>query len=184
MNADYKVLMDACVLANYGVCDLYLRLAEKPRLLLPKWTDQILDEVYRTHTQKLGWKKELADSFQEAVREAFPEAMITGYEDLIPLMTNDDKDRHVVAAAVREKLDMIITFNLKDFGDEHLEKWDIKAVHPQDYLLILYSMRPVLFMSKLSRIAQKRDEDLETVVMNFGNSLPLFAERVLDDMGK
>jgi len=89
MNADYKVLMDACVLANYGVCDLYLRLAEKPRLLLPKWTDQILDEVYRTHTQKLGWKKELADSFQEAVREAFPEAMITGYEDLIPLMTND-----------------------------------------------------------------------------------------------
>jgi len=54
MNADYKVLIDACVLANFGVCDLYLRLSEAPRMLLPKWSQQILDEVYRTHTLKLG----------------------------------------------------------------------------------------------------------------------------------
>ncbi|MDR8392233.1 hypothetical protein NC796_13855 [Aliifodinibius sp. S!AR15-10] len=82
------------------------------------------------------------------------------------MMTNDVKDRHVAAAAVREKLDMIITFNLKDFGDEHLKKWNVKAVHPQDYLLILCSMKPAVFMTKLSMIAQKRGEDLETVVKN------------------
>jgi len=33
MRADYKVLLDACVLANFGIRDLYLRLAEEPRLL-------------------------------------------------------------------------------------------------------------------------------------------------------
>jgi len=46
MIADYKILLDANVLANYAVCNLYLRLAEKPRLFLPKWSPDILDEVY------------------------------------------------------------------------------------------------------------------------------------------
>lgn len=31
MKADYRVLLDACVLANFGVCDLLLRLSERPR---------------------------------------------------------------------------------------------------------------------------------------------------------
>lgn len=52
MIADYKVLLDACVLANFAVCDLYLRLAEHPRLLLPKWSEDILKEVCRTHVKK------------------------------------------------------------------------------------------------------------------------------------
>jgi hypothetical protein len=32
MKADFRVVLDACVLANFGVCDLLLRLAERPRL--------------------------------------------------------------------------------------------------------------------------------------------------------
>lgn len=101
MNADYKVLLDACVLANFGVCDLYLRLSESPRMLLPKWSQQILNETHRTQTEKLGWDGGLADTFQHALKESFPEAMITGYDDLIKLMENEKKDRHVLAAAVR-----------------------------------------------------------------------------------
>ncbi|MDZ7755087.1 hypothetical protein [Rhodohalobacter sp.] len=153
MNADYKALLDANVLANYAVCDFYLRLSEKPRLLLPKWTEQILDEVHRTHVQQLGWDLQLADSFRNAVTKSFPEAFISGYEDLIPLMTNDKKDRHVLAAAVREKLDIIITFNLKDFKSNDLDKWGVKAMHPQDYLLTLYSMNPQVVIMKLNQIA-------------------------------
>jgi hypothetical protein len=68
MIAEDKILLDANVLANYSVCDLYLRLAEKPRLFLPKWSPDILDETYRTHIEKLGWDKPLADSFQMALK--------------------------------------------------------------------------------------------------------------------
>jgi len=32
MRADFKVMLDAYVLANFGVADLLFRLAEKPRL--------------------------------------------------------------------------------------------------------------------------------------------------------
>lgn len=35
MRADFRVVLDACVLANYGVANLLLLLAEKPRLYLP-----------------------------------------------------------------------------------------------------------------------------------------------------
>ena len=65
MRADFKVVLDACVLANFGVCDLLLRLAEPPRLYLPVWSARILDETHRTHTTKLKkpWPAELADNF-------------------------------------------------------------------------------------------------------------------------
>jgi len=184
MIADYKILLDANVLANYAVCNLYLRLAEKPRLFLPKWSPDILDEVFNTHVNKLNWPKDLADSFQDSVQEAFPEAMINDYQELIPAMTNDEKDRHVLAAAVKDKLNLIITFNLKDFKEEDLAKWNIEAMHPQDYLLTLYSMKPGIVMMKLSKIAQRKDQDLEDLILDFGKSLPKFSKKLLEDMGE
>lgn len=79
MNTDDKILLDANVIANFAVCDLFLRLSEKPRLIIPKWSDKILNEVYSTHTLHLGWNRPLADSFQRVVRQEFPDAIITGY---------------------------------------------------------------------------------------------------------
>ena len=46
--ANYRVVLDACVLANHGVCDLFLRLAERPRLYSPKWSQRILEEASQT----------------------------------------------------------------------------------------------------------------------------------------
>ena len=39
----------------------------------------------------------------------FPEAEVTGYEPLIPAMQNDEKDRHVLAAAVRAGASLVVT---------------------------------------------------------------------------
>ena len=64
MRADYPVLIDACVLANQGVCDLLLRLAESPRLFVPYWSSAILAEVRRTHVVKLKGERRLADAYQ------------------------------------------------------------------------------------------------------------------------
>jgi ABC-type Fe3+ transport system substrate-binding protein len=143
-----------------------------------------LDEVYDTHVDKLGWEKKLADSFQNEVKRYFPEAMISGFEELIPDMSNDEKDRHVVAAAARGEVDFIITFNLKDFADKHLYKWGLKTIHPQDYLLSLYSVNPALVTMKLSKIASDRNIDIEDVILNFGVSLPKFTSKLMDDLGE
>jgi predicted nucleic acid-binding protein len=103
MQADFKVVLDACVLANAGLCDLFLRLAEPPRLYLPVWSAEILDEVRRTQTTKLKrrYPTELADYWRKEVTRAFPEAEARGYSKLVSLMTNHEKDRHVLAAAVK-----------------------------------------------------------------------------------
>lgn len=41
------------------------------------------------------------EHFQSELRRSFPEAMVAGYEELIPVMTNDEKDRHGVAVLLR-----------------------------------------------------------------------------------
>lgn len=184
MSADFKVFIDACVLANYGVCDLLLRLAEKPRQYLPAWSEAVLTEVYRVHTQKLKrkWPPKLATSFGDALRANFPEAMSAGYEHLLPAVKNDPKDHHVLAAAIHAGASIILTFNLRDFPDEALAPWGIKALHPQAYLLTLYDMDSQQVMNRIVAIAARRGQDPEDVLITLGKSLPTFTTRLLDDL--
>jgi hypothetical protein len=94
------VVLDACVLANFSLCDTLLRLAEPPRLYEPKWSEDIIRETIRTLESKLGWPSSLTAHLQTELRDHFGEAWISGYEALMPRMTNHERDRHVVAAAV------------------------------------------------------------------------------------
>lgn len=50
-----RVLLDACVLANFSLCDTLLRLAQPPGLYEPKWSEEIMRETTRTLEVKLGW---------------------------------------------------------------------------------------------------------------------------------
>jgi hypothetical protein len=70
MRADYPVVLDANVLAPALVCDLYLRLAEEPRLYSPRWTVDILDEVHRTQLGKLDWPEDLANYWRDEVKRS------------------------------------------------------------------------------------------------------------------
>src|ERR1035437_5435600 len=101
MRADYRVVLDACVLIPMPLADTLLRMAEAPRVYLPQWSQAIMDEV----TRNLIAKRE------EELRRHFPEAWVEGYEPLIGAMTNDPGDRHVLAAAVRSHSDLIVTYN-------------------------------------------------------------------------
>lgn len=185
MQADFKVVLDACVLANAGLCDLFLRLAEPPRLYLPVWSAEILDEVRRTQTTKLKrpYPPELADYWRKEVTRAFPEAEARGYSKLVSLMTNHEKDRHVLAAAVKSGASLIVTFNLKDFAVADLHSWEVTASHPQDYLLALHSMNPGVVVAKLAAIAQDDGRDLQDVILHLGKSVPAFASRILETLG-
>lgn len=184
LQANFKVVLDACVLANARVCDLFLRLAEGPQLYLPRWSPDILEEVTRTQTTKLKrpYSTELAKYWRHQVTRSFPEATVRGYKKLIPLMENDPGDRHVLAAAVRDQASLIVTFNLKDFPPEACQPWQIIAEHPQDYLQTLYSVSPAVVVNKLQAIAQKQDSDLESLLLHLGKSLPQFAQYMIREL--
>ena len=43
--------------------------------------------------------------------------------------------RHVLAAAVRAGAQAIVTFNLKDFPEAELARYDIEPKHPDEFLM-------------------------------------------------
>ena len=71
------------------------------------------------------------------MRTAVRDSLVTDYEDLIPLVNleRDRDDRHVVAAAIKARAQVIVTFNLADFPAAELAKWDVEAKHPDDFLV-------------------------------------------------
>jgi hypothetical protein len=182
MRADFHVLIDACVLANQGVCDLLLSLAERPRLFVPHWSAHILEEVQRTHRNKLNWPDPLIDFYQREIRAAFPEAEVVGYAKFLPALTNHEKDRHVLAAAICGGCSVILTFNLKDFKPEHLQDHGVCAVHPEDYLVTLYELEPRQVIAVLGEIAGRRRMETEDVLIRLGTVIPKFSSCVLSEL--
>jgi hypothetical protein len=75
-----------------------------------------------------------------AIRKHFPEAWVDGYEYLIPSMTNQPKDRHVLAAAVRAQAEIIVTYNRKDFPAAALAPYSISAQGPSAFLKSVYDL--------------------------------------------
>lgn len=76
------------------------------------------------------------------MRRAFPFAEVQGYSGLEPLLTNDPKDRHVLAGAIKAQVHTIVTVNIKDFPRSSLEPWDIEVVHPDVFLLNQLDLAP------------------------------------------
>lgn len=70
------------------------------------------------------------------MREAFDDALVTGWEELEPgIRLPDQDDRHVLAAAIWGGAQGIITANTKDFPAAALEPLGLEAVRPDDFLL-------------------------------------------------
>jgi hypothetical protein len=165
------------------VCDLFLRLAEEPRLYFPRWTEEILAEVRRTQIGKFGWPEDLASYWLQEVTRSFPDALVTDYQPLIVVCRNDPKDRHVLAAAIRAQAFAIITFNRRHFPAEALEPHSVVAHHPADYLCTLYDMDAGVVVTRIHDIATKRGIDAQEVMRRLRGPLPRFADYVAARQG-
>jgi len=172
------VVLDACVLANFSLCDTLLRLVEPPRLYEPKWSEEIIRETTRTLKTKLGWPNSLVAHFDHELRAHFDEAWIRGFEHLVPRMRNDRKDRHVLAAAVHGEAPIIVTFYLRHFRVEHLQEWDVRALHPQSFLIEIFRQERSVVMTKLKQQAADRGRGLHQLLDIVGATVPEFVKLV------
>jgi hypothetical protein len=72
---------------------------------------------------------------------AVPDCLVTGYEDLIDgIKLPDPDDRHIVAAAIMTRANVIVTFNEKDFPADAIEKFRLHVRHPDDFFLETFSL--------------------------------------------
>ncbi|MGI8858109.1 MAG: PIN domain-containing protein [Thermomicrobiales bacterium] len=141
MSATFGAVLDANVLIPMALCDTLMHAAIYG-LYHPLWTDRILAEVERNLVANGLATAERAQRRIRKMIESQPHAMVTGYANLIRSMTNDAKDRHVLAAAVRADARIVVTFNGKDFPATSLAEYDIEAQSPDDFLLHLSTMKP------------------------------------------
>ena len=103
---------------------------------------------------------------------------MSGYDQLVPRMTNDDKDRHVVAAAVHGEATIIVTSNLRHFRPEHLATWGVRALHPQAFLIEVFRQEQALVMAKLEQQAADRGRSLRQLLKILNATVPDFASLV------
>lgn len=183
MRADYRVVLDACVLIPMPLADTLLRMAEEPRLYLPRWTQAIMDEVTRNLIDKWGIRPEMARRREEEIRRHFPEAWVEGYESLIEAMTNAPGDRHVLAAAVRSRSELIVTYNRRHFPPEALRAWEIEAQGPSGFLRGLYDLDSGLFAAKLHEQANAIGVSLEHVLRSLAKNVPGFIDYFCEEEG-
>ncbi|MCX6593137.1 MAG: PIN domain-containing protein [Acidobacteria bacterium] len=108
-------ILDACVLVQAPLRDTLLRLAEPPSLYQPLWSEEIIIEMKRVFENQIGLPPAKTAYLDRELRRHFWDSWVTGFEPLIRKMTNDAKDRHVLAAAVKAGAQTIVTFNKRHF---------------------------------------------------------------------
>lgn len=119
----FAAVLDASVLYPLPLRDTLLRIAET-ELYDVYWSEHILHEVVRNLIAD-GRTEEQARRLTDTMTAAFEGAAVPqGAVDRIePGMTNEPKDRHVLAAAVAAGANAVITLNLKDSQPAHAGHW-------------------------------------------------------------
>lgn len=122
-------------------------------LFRAKWTREIHDEWIRNvlknrpdlTNERLQRTRSLMDSH---VRDC----LVSGYQELIPsLHLPDEDDRHVLAAAICVRADVIVTFNLSDFPTTTLKQYGIEAQHPDEFITHLIDLAPSVICEAVKR---------------------------------
>jgi predicted nucleic acid-binding protein len=183
MRADFGVVLDACVLLPMPLADTLLRMAEHPRLYLPRWSGEIMEEVSRNLISKFNRTPAQASYREAEIRKAFPSAWVDeDYKLLTPVMPNDFKDRHVLAVAVRSKSELIVTYNQKDFLSSALAPFGVTCKGPSGFLRDLYDLDPPVATLKLSEQAEDVGLSLEQLLRRLNKAVPGFVDFFCEEL--
>lgn len=137
----FPVFLDTCVLYPIVLTDTLLRVAEQS-VFRPYWSGDMMDELKRNLAMVPQVGDDRATRRINAMNRAFPDALVTGYSEFVEGMECDPKDRHVMAAAVHSECQIVVTYNLKDFPAQAMERHQLAAVHPDTFLLDQLDLYP------------------------------------------
>lgn len=182
---NFIVVLDANILYQAPIRDLLLRLAESPaEMFQVRWSEEIVEEATRNLIKDNRMDDSQAASFKNCLYGAFEDAYVDGYKELIPVLENNENDRHVLAVAIIANAQVIVTLNIKHFPEEALKKYNIEAQTPDTFLLYLYD----LSLSVLIETLQKQQQELtnppltqEEFLNNLAKSAPEFINKIRKD---
>jgi predicted nucleic acid-binding protein len=151
--------LDASVLYPASLRNFLMRLT-LAGLFQARWSAQVHEEwiraVLRDHP---GLPVERLYDIRAAKDRHAEDSLVTGYEVLIEAMRlPDPDDRHVLAAALVARADVIVTRNLRDFPAEALTPYNIEAQHPDEFVRHLIDLAPIVVVDAV------RDQQVRLVI--------------------
>ena len=161
--AAFTALFDANVLYPSELRNFLMHLALSG-LFRARWMAGIHEEWIAALLEKRpDLSREKLERTRTLMDKHTIDALVTGYEDLIPsLQLPDPNDRHVLAAALRGRADVIVTANLRDFPSSILAPLGIEAQHPDEFILHLLDLSPGL----VTKAAQDHRQSLKRPAMD------------------
>ena len=153
MSHHYTALLDANVLYPAPMRDVLMPPAVTD-IFKAKWSEDIhrewIDALIRNEPHR---DRTALERTRDLMNQATRDCLVTGYEAIVPsLELPDPNDRHVLAAAIVGRCDVIVTQNLKDFPEDALEPYGIETLDPDDFLSNHLALAPGLFCSALRKV--------------------------------
>jgi len=157
----FTCVLDTNIIIPIEIRDLLFWFAHDD-LYTPKWSKHIFDEWEDVMRRKNIKEDEIKKRIGWASL-AFPDAMVENYEVLIGGLTlPDEKDRHVLAAAIKTNANIIITNNLKDFPAEYLAKFGLLAKSADDFLTDTIDLNQEVAVNSFRKLVlNRRNPDLD-----------------------
>jgi predicted nucleic acid-binding protein len=149
--------------------DVLLTIAEAG-ICQVRWSADVLDETERNLAARVKAKSERqaregAQYLRRIMEGAFPDAMVdrAAYERLIPAMANDEGDRHVLAAAVACRADVLVTANTRHFPEAACAPYGVDVQDPDTFLLHQFELSPDTLLARLGALAKERRHPMDSV---------------------
>ena len=144
MGSNFTAIYDACVLYPAPLRDLLMQLALSD-LYRARWTEKIHEEWMRNVLKnRPDLSKEQLTRTRNLMNRSVRNCLIEDYEFIIPsLELPDADDRHILAAAIKGQVNIIVTANLKDFPNSILGEYEIEAQHPDIFIADLIDIHPM-----------------------------------------
>lgn len=153
----FTALIDACCLAGGLRRNILLSLAEAG-LYRVKWSEKILIET-GIAIAKITERKADVPKQINIMKAAFDDAMIDDFSTIESALRQgqmkDPDDAHVIAAAIRGGVDVIVTDNIKDFSKATLDLYGIEAMTADDFIADCFDLNEVVAMSAINKMRKR-----------------------------
>lgn len=157
----FSAVLDTCVLVPSLTRDILLEVASCG-VYRPIWSDQILSELSAVVTammreRSIGEGEAVAyvKRLLAAMGQAFPDAAVRTPPELVAAMRSPDPDdRHVIAAAVAGRADVIVTNDKSGFPRELLPP-TLLTQTADVFLTYSLDLHPALVMQAVTNVAAR-----------------------------
>ena len=149
----FTALLDANILYPAPMRDIFLQLAADD-VFRAKWTADIhrewIDALLRNEPHR---DRATLERTSRLMDRATRDCLVTKFEPLIPTLDlPDPDDRHVLAAAIVGRCDVIVTCNLRDFPEDVLAPYRIEILHPDEFLSDHLDLMPGSFCAVVRKV--------------------------------